>query len=195
MKERILSVSILLISVWVMLFHLPKAEENYGSIPALPQPIGKETVLITSAGQSSDTNVIKDMANEMMIHNYFMPKATGEDLEKTNAVIIVFGYSPINAKQQAFSAEDELNRVQKLIDITKNQNKPLIGVFIGEKARRIDETNLLLEKLMPQMNYIITTTNSDYDNFIYDLSMASKIPITITESVFSISESLVSIFR
>lgn len=178
-----------------MLFHIPKPEENYGSIPSLPQPLGQETVLITSAGQSSDTNVIKDMANEMMIHNYFMPKATGADLEKTNAVIIVFGFSPVNAKQQEFSVEDELKRVQNLIQMTKDQNKPIIGVFIGEKARRIDQTNLLLQELMPQMDYIITTIQSDYDNFLYDISMTSDIPITITESVYTISESLVSIFR
>ncbi len=78
-----------------------------GRYPSLPRPIAKEVVLITSAGQSTDTYMIKDIANKLMIHNFFMPQAKKVDLEDVSSVIVVVGYSGIGEKLHQINFEEE----------------------------------------------------------------------------------------
>lgn len=195
MKERIFT-SLFLIAVilWQGISSKPYTKE-YLSYPSLPQPIAEETVLITSAGQSTDTYVIKDMANELLIHNYFMPKANSNDMSKVNSVIIVFGYSKTGSFQYENFLEEESKRLFELIATAKEKQLPLIGVFIGGKQRRNDETDALLHAFLQDMDYIIGTESGNHDGLLFDLASEKDIPITLVKDIYSISEPLTSIFR
>lgn len=195
MKERMITLMILTITLFVLFLRMPNGFYDSNTIPSLPQPIAEETVLITSAGQSIDTYIVKDLANELLIHNYFMPLATHNDLSKTNSVIIVFGYSDVIAHYQKLSITSEINRLNALILSAQKENKPIIGIFIGDKQRRDKQTDQLLTTLVSDLNYLIATESGNFDGFLYKITEESHVPLTIIDKVDSLSEPLVSIFR
>ena len=168
---------------------------SYQNMPSLPRPIAEENILITSAGQSSDTYIVKDIANKLMIHNFFMPQATALDLAEINTVVFVAGYSAISEKLHELDYETEYNRIEKLLALCKMDKKIVITVFIGGKQRRDHETDAILSLLGPQSDYIISTNEGDYDGLLYNIAKANALPITLVKSISDVSEPFASAFR
>lgn len=164
-------------------------------LPSLPQPIAKEMILITSAGQSTDTYIVKDIANTLKIHNYFMPKATSEDLEEINTIVFVVGYSQINEKLYSLDFEQEFQRIENLIDEAKRLNMSMITVFIGGEYRKDEHSIALLEMTSAVSDYIIATDNGTDNLTVYSIAKQNQIPLTIVESLGDLSEPFASAFR
>lgn len=195
MKERSITLIVFIVTLFVLLFKMPNDLSDVSTIPSLPQPIAEETVLITSAGQSADTYIVKDLANDLLIHNYFMPLATHNDLSKTNSVIIVFGYSDVSASYQNLTVAAELDRLKMLILGAKKEQKPIVGIFIGDKQRRDFKTDQLLTALVSDLDYLIATESGNFDGFLYNLAEEHRVPISVIDEVYNLSEPLVSVFR
>lgn len=169
--------------------------KNKQYIPSLPRPIAKEMLLITSAGQSTDTYIIKDIANKLMIHNYFMPQGTDLDLEDIKSIAFVVGYSEIGEKLHDLTIKEELKRVKSLLTLAHKEEITLITFYIGGKQRRSKETELLLTEIASHSDYIISTTDGDYDQFISTLAKENNVPITLVNEITNISEPFASAFR
>ena len=172
-----------------------KKDMNILLLPSLPKPIAKEYALITSAGQSTDAYIISDIANQLMIHNYFMPQARETDLKGINTVVIVVGYSPFGKKLNGINNEGEKKRITELLEKSKEENLVVITVYIGGKQRREKETDELLKLICPYTNYLISTRESDKDSFLSELATESKIPLTLVSEVNDLSEPFASAFR
>ncbi len=164
-------------------------------IPSLPRPIAEEMLLITSAGQSTDTYIVKDIANKLMIHNYFMPQGTDLDLEDIKSIVFVVGYSDIGEKLHELTVKEELERVKSLLTLAHKEDITLITVYIGGKQRRSKETDLLLSEIGRYSDYIIGTTDGDFDHFISTIAKDNDIPITLVNEITDISEPFASAFR
>jgi hypothetical protein len=165
------------------------------TIPGLPQPIAREGVLITSAGQSTDTYIVKDIANQLMIHNYFMPQAKPEDLQDIRTIVFVVGYSPIGEKLHSFSYDDEKKRIEALVNKSKDQGMTVITVIIGGKQRRNSRTDELLKIICTRTDYLIGVREANSDDFLSELAGKNNIPMTLVKSVNDISEPFASAFR
>jgi hypothetical protein len=168
---------------------------NAHVIPTLPRPIAKETILVTSAGQSTDTYIIKDISNKLMIHNFFMPQAENEDLENINTIVFVIGYSPLSEKVNQLSLETELIRIESLLNYASMNDVTVISVFIGGKQRRASETDEMLGNIIPKSHYVISTFEGDFDHFISELARQNDIPLTLVENITDVSEPFASAFR
>lgn len=190
---------LLFVLILLVFFLFLKSESVYyarnTTIPSLPRPIAKEIVLITSAGQSTDTYIVKDIANKLMLHNYFMPQATGFDLEGIQSILVVVGYSDVSEKLGQFSFDEEKERINDLLKLAKIYDKEIITVYIGGKQRRTEETDALLDIVIPKSHYIISTLEGDYDEKLIQASRHYNIPITLVERIGNISEPLASAFR
>jgi hypothetical protein len=169
--------------------------KRYNSIPSLPQAIGKETVLITSAGQSTDTYIVKDIANRLRIHNFFMPQALEPDLEGINTVVFVVGFSEIGEKLHGITFENEKKRVDLLLKSLKKNEVTIITVYLGGKHRRNMNTDTLLRMTCSKSQYLIATVSADEDYYLSNLSNEYKVPITLVKNVKNISEPFASAFR
>lgn len=166
-----------------------------GRYPSLPRPIAKEVVLITSAGQSTDTYMIKDIANKLMIHNFFMPQAKKADLEDINSVIVVVGYSGIGEKLHKISFKEEKRRVNKLLEAATEKNLPIITIHLGGGLRMDDKSYELLKLTAEKSDYIIALVSANDKNQLSDLAKELDIPLTLVKSVKDISEPFASAFR
>jgi hypothetical protein len=166
-----------------------------GRYPSLARPIAKEVVLITSAGQSTDTYMIKDIANKLMIHNFFMPQATKVDLEEISSLIVVVGYSGIGEKLHKVSFSEEKERVNNLLQVASEKNLPIITVHLGGELRMDDKTYELLKLTVKKSDYIIALISANKKNQLSDLAKELDIPLTLVKSVDDISEPFASAFR
>lgn len=191
--------------IWITLFFfvvffvfLKGQSPNIGAsltLPSLPRPIAKEVVLITSAGQSTDTYIVKDIANGLKIHNYFMPQASTLDLEGIQSLCIVIGYSETSEKLHDFSFETEKERVSNLITLAEKENLPIIAVYIGGKHRRGAQTDALISLVVSHADYFIATVESNYDDFLMTLSREHQLPMTLVKQIANLSEPLASVYR
>lgn len=161
----------------------------------LPQPIANEKILITSAGQSTDTYIIKNIANELMLHNYFMPKAETVDLELVRSIVIVVGYSSIGEMLNDSSYKDEVFRVEKFVESVKAADMPIIMVYIGGKARRNPKTDYFLKMVGQASSFIISTHDGDYDDFIRKISAEKDIPLSLVKDIQEIKAPFASLYR
>lgn len=193
---RGIAVALFVIFITWISYNMEQQDFNKdSSIPSLPQAIGKETVLITSAGQSTDTYIVKDIANKLRIHNFFMPQAVEPDLEGINTVVFVVGFSELGEKLHEISFEEEKKRVEALLDSLKQKNVPIITVYLGGDHRRSQRTDELIRMTSKESRYIIATVSSDEDEFLSKLSEEYKVPLTLVKNVKEISEPFASAFR
>lgn len=172
-----------------------QSQANIHTLPSLPRPIAKEAVLITSAGQSTDTYIIRDIANQLMIRNFFMPQAKDTDLKDIHTLVFVIGYSPLGTKLHGISYEDEKKRIKQLLEKSKNENLTVLTVYIGGKQRRGNKTDELLMLICPGTNYLIGLRESNDDGFLSELARANGIPLTLVKGINDISGPFASAFR
>ena len=172
-----------------------KRETNVLLLPSLPKPIAKEYALITSAGQGTDAYIINDIANKLMIHNYFMPQAKKDALDSVNTIVFAVGYSALGEKLHETSYETEKKRIKELLTAAKKQDITVITVFIGGRQGREKNTEELLSLVSAKSDYIITTKNGNGDGYLSELAKSNRIPLTVVNSVNDLSEPFASAFR
>lgn len=200
MRNRLTILSIAMISVLILMI-IVSEQNNITTnpdahlIPSLPRPIAEETILITSAGQSTDTYIVKDIANKLKIHTLFMPQAKTADLKDVKTLVFVIGYSELSEKVNQLNWDSEVERVDALLNYASNNEAKIITVFIGGIQRRSDETDAFIEQISLNSDYIIATYNSDFDHMISDLATLNDIPITLVDEISDVSEPFASAFR
>ncbi|GAB6109624.1 DUF6305 family protein [Fusibacter bizertensis] len=159
------------------------------------QPISNEMLLITSAGQSTDTYILQDIANDLRLNNLFMPQATSNDLEDVSAIIIVVGYSDIGLKIQEKSYEDEYRRIKTLIEDGHQSHIPVVAVYLGGSERRNTKTDDLIKITCTNADYIICTNDGNHDDYIGKIAESNTITISLIESINDLTKPLALVFR
>jgi hypothetical protein len=199
MKIRPFKVIMLIVLFLVLLVNIAIFEKkravNVLSLPTLPKPIAKEYALITSAGQGTDAYIINDIANKLLIHNYFMPQAEASNLEIVSTLVFVAGYSSIGEKLHGISYNTEKQRITGLVNKSREEDLVIITVYIGGKQQRDEKTEELLGIIIPETDYLIGTKDGNRDGFLSDLARSNKIPLTLVNGVNDISEPFASAFR
>lgn len=165
------------------------------TLPNLPRPIAGEAALITSAGQSTDTYIIRDIANRVMINNLFMPQAKETNMDDIGTLVIVVGYSSIGLKSQGISYDEEKERILELVDRAKSKDLTVLTLYIGGKQRRGFRTDELLRLVSSRTDYLIGIREADYDGFLTELAGEYDFPLTLVRGVGDLKEPFASAFR
>ncbi|MEJ8554715.1 DUF6305 family protein [Tepidibacter sp. Z1-5] len=199
MKSNILKfiVFIVILIILAVISNTSKIQVNDDryELPSLPRPIAKDKVLITSAGQSTDTYIVKDIANKLMIHNFFMPQAKDVDLEGINTVVFVVGYSAIGENLHDLTYEEEKKRIDDLIQKLRYKEITIITIFIGDRDNKNKKTDEFLDLTCKYSDYVIGTQNNNNNRSLVELAKKYKFPLTIVEDVTGLSEPFASAFR
>lgn len=195
LNHVLLPIAVLFMLIGLAIISKQQNDLEIQNMPSLPKPIAEEMTLITSAGQSTDTYIVKDIANKLMIHNYFMPQASTVDLDDIKSIVIVIGYSEISEMLFGIDFESEMRRIQDLIDEANQKELKIISVFIGGEHRKEDRTVQFLNYIGENSDYIIMTSDGDRDQKLYKTARENKIPITIVKKLEDISEPFASAFR
>lgn len=122
MKRKFLRVVLFAALFASIIINMPFKDKNNTKIftlPGLPRPIAKTPIAIISAGQSTDSYIIHDISNQLMLRSFFMPQARDTDLKEVNTIVFVIGYSSLGMKLQNISYEEEIERIDKLLEKAK----------------------------------------------------------------------------
>ncbi len=199
MKQKIFRAVLLVILVALFIqtnMHFTgKNEAKTFTLPGLPRPIAKAPVVITSAGQSTDSYIIRDISNQLMIRSFFMPQARDVDLKDIKTIVFVVGYSSLGAKLQDVSYEEEKLRIEKLIHKAKENKLTVLTVVIGREQLHDNKTEELLRLIGNQTDYLIGMRESSSESILAELAEDGDIPLTLVKEVNDISEPFASAFR
>lgn len=199
MKQTVFrAVLIIIIAVLLVMTDMPIAEkqkEKIFTLPVLPRPIAQQPVLITSAGQSTDTYILRDISNQLMIRSYFMPQAGADDLEDIRTIVFVVGYSSLGMKLQGISFEEEKERIEKLLQAAEDYGITIITVAFGGEHSYEHKTGELLRMISARSDYLIGLSESGNEIILTELAKSEDIPLTLAESVNDVSKPFASAFR
>lgn len=199
MKQKILRAVLLsTLIILLILANMPFAGRNESKIfmlPSLPRPIAKAPVVITSAGQSTDTYILRDISNQLMIGSFFMPQVKAVDLKDVQTIVFVVGYSSLGMKLQNISYEEEKKRIEKLVELAKESELTVMTIVIGGEQQHDNKTEELLRILGKNTDYLIGLRGSNYEDVLLELAKEGDIPLTLVSGVNYISEPFASAFR
>lgn len=180
----------------IILYSIDSMEDkSYKGNIYIPNAMVKEDILITSAGQSTDTYIVKDIANKLMLHNIFMPNAEKIDIENIKSVIMVVGYSSIGEYLNNKDFSQEKARVERFIENAKSDSLPIIMVYIGGKDRRDKETDELLNLVAKKSTFIVSTHEGNYDDTIRTISQKYDVPLSLVRDIQEIKAPLAALYR
>jgi hypothetical protein len=174
---------------------LERKEIKIFTLPGLPRPIAEAPVIITSAGQSTDTYIIRDISNHLMIRSYFMPQVRDVDLKDIKTIVFVVGYSSLGAKLQTISYEEEIIRIEKLLKKAKDDKLTVLTVVLGKEQLHDNKTEELLRLIGKGTDYLIGMKESSCESILAELATDGDIPLTLVNEVNDISGPFASAFR
>lgn len=198
--KRIYLRIILLTTLIILLvaINVPFKDENEAKIftmPELPRPIAKAPVVITSAGQSTDTYIIRDISNQMMLRSYFMPQARDTDIKDIKTIVFVVGYSSLGMRLQNISYEEEKARIGKLLEKAKDKEMTVLTVVMCGEQQNNNRTEELIRMLGEETDYFIGLRDSGSESILTELAKDGDVSLTLVKSVNEISEPFASAFR
>lgn len=171
-------------------------KSNYiNSYPHLPAPIGKEKVLITSAGQSAEGMIALKMAEKLNLAADYRPRALSTDLYDYQTVVLLLGYSPAGLAETNRSFKEEKQRVNTLLSEAKNSNLPIILVHISGKFREEAYTRQFIEDAIPYADYFVGLKELSLTNEVIRKLKKNNVPTTLVHDVADMQIPFNSVFR
>jgi hypothetical protein len=155
----------------------------------------KQPILISSAGQSADVKLAGLLLKKQELDSKTVTLAKPADLEGVNTLIIVPGFSSKGLGAAGISADEENERLVKLIDAAKEKNIPIVLLHIGGKARRKGQSDEFIKTAANAAKYMIVVEQGNEDNLFTELSASLKIPLVLVEKIPSAGEPLGKIFK
>lgn len=199
MKQKILRIMLLsYLFILVTIINMPfadKSDTKVFTLPGLPQPIAKEPIVITSAGQGTDTYIIRDISNQLMIRSFFMPQARETDLKDMKTVVFVVGYSSLGSKLQGTTYEEEKSRIERLLKKAEDDNITILAIVTGGEKPRDKNTEELLMLIGNNADYLIGLRDSSSESILVKLAKDKDIPLSLVNEAGNISEPFASAFR
>lgn len=165
------------------------------TLPGLPRPIAEAPVIVTSVGQSTDTYIIRDILNQLMLTSYFMPQARDADIKDIRTIVFVVGYSSLGMKLQNIDYEEEKARIEKLLEKAKDDGLTVITVVMRGEQQNSSKTEELIRILVTGTDYFIGLRDSESESILTELAKDGDISLTFVNGVNEISEPFASAFR
>ncbi|MCD5324295.1 MULTISPECIES: DUF6305 family protein [Pontibacillus] len=182
-KYSIVLALIVACGLLVLIRYQDSSEENWNTWPNLPAPVGKEPILITSAGQAIEGKVFSYIADELNLDGDYRPRALATDLYEYKTVVVVVGYSPHGVRQTYRSYEEEKERVEQLYDEAEARDTPIIVVQLSGASREDPYTWDLYQASIPHADYIIGIQDLEYNETLLEQAKQHSVPITLVEGI------------
>jgi hypothetical protein len=155
----------------------------------------QQPVLITSAGQSADVKLVKLLAMKQSLDAETKLMAGDADLENIATLVIVPGFSSKGLGAAGISQEDELQRVEALLNAANKRGIPIVMVHVGGKARRGGQSDSYCQMVAENSREMIVVSQGDEDGFFTKIAEEKGIPITTVDKIGDAADPLGSLFK
>ena len=164
------------------------------SLSAVSQSF-EQPVLISSAGQSADVKLVKMLAAREKLDANTVLMATPSDLEAAKSLLIVPGFSSKGLGAAGISQDEEMNRVQELVEAANSKEIPIILMHIGGNARRKGQSDAFNSLIANNSKYMIVVAQGDEDHFFTDIASAKNIPLEVVDKISDTAVPLGKLFQ
>jgi hypothetical protein len=154
----------------------------------------KEPILITSAGQSADVLMVKILAKKAGLKFTFDKSATPQKLKDHATLVLVCGGSTKGLGAAKTDKQQELKRIQTVIDAAKKAKLSIITMHLGGKARRgklSDEFNKIAAE---NADYLVVVKSGDEDKFFSNIAQKKKISIKLIDKIMEAGAVMKTVF-
>jgi len=152
-------------------------------------------LLITSAGQSADVKLVKILAARESLDAKTVLLASDADLEGIKTLVIVPGFSSKGLGAAGISQEEELARVNNLIDLAVKKGIPIIMMHVGGSARRQGQSDAFNDLVAKHSKYMIVVAQGDEDQFFTRISKEKNIPMVTVDKIADSGKPLAALFK
>lgn len=142
-----------------------------------------QPVLITSAGQSADVTIAGMLFKKANVQAKAMPLAKPADLEGIKTLVIVAGFSSKGLGAAGISREQELARVQSVLQAAKEKKLKVMTLHIGGKARRGNQSDDFNKMAAEASGYLLVVKQGDEDQFFSKIASEKKITLDLVDKI------------
>lgn len=152
-------------------------------------------LLITSAGQSPDFNVITVLCKRYKIEETSKGLAEAEDIEDFKSIIFVLGGSTKGLGAAGIDEDGELKRIVSLLDKAEKENMFIIGIHIGGEGRRGPLSMKFIEPVSSRCDCLIVSKDGNADGYFTDIGKEHEILTFIVDKPLEIGPILLELFK
>ncbi len=190
MRKNLALLSILVLFVFLCVALMINAKITGDEPVKAGQPL-----LITNAGQGPGGKmarllVMRSQAVEEWDYN---AEPEPEDIEGKGykTMLVVIGSSSKGLGASGITIDDEIERLNRMIEKAKELDIQIIAAQIEGKARRDREggpNERSIEAIAPYADYIIVKEDADFDGKFTKIAEENKVPMTVIEDSVELTE-------
>ncbi len=166
-----------------------------GEVKGLEGPIAESPILLTSVGQSADVEMVKVMMDKGGLSPETNSLATEADLGDSKTLVLAIGGSSKGLGAAGIDANQELERVNKLIAAADEKGMTIIALHIGGEARRGDLSDKFVAPSFEKADYAIVVADGNKDGLMSDLASKAGIPMDEVTMMADVVEPLKAAFK
>jgi len=187
-KNLVLSILVLFVFLCVLLMSSAKITGD--------EPVkAEQPLLITNAGQGPGGKmarllVMRSQAVEEWDYNA-EPEPEDIDGKGYKTMLVVIGSSSKGLGASGITIDDEINRLNLMIEKAKELDIQIIAAQIEGKARRDREggpNERSINAIAPHADYLIVKEDADFDGKFTKIAEENEIPMTIIEDSVELTE-------
>lgn len=150
--------------------------------------------VITSLGQSPDGYTLSTLAKRSKVSLDYSSLLAPKDVAKYKTLLIAVGASLKGFGSAGVNLDSEMSRGKELVKIAKEKKIFTVVVHTGGEGRRESMSNMLLDAVAGQADYLIVLEAGNTDGYFTKLSNEKKIPLTLVKTVLEVQDVLKEMF-
>ncbi len=161
----------------------------------LEAAIAEQPALLTTVGQSADVEIVKVMMDKGELKYTMNSMATANDIGDNKTLVLAIGGSSKGLGAAGIDANQEIDRVKKLLEAAKAKGLVIIALHIGGEARRGDLSDKFIAPCFEKANYALVVSTGDKDGLMAGLAAKAGIPMDTVEAMGDIVKPLKAAFK
>lgn len=153
-----------------------------------------EPVLLTSAGQSADVQILKTLLDRSKVTVKVLPLAKASDLEGAKTLVVAVGGSAKGLGAAGIDAPKETARLKALLARATELKIPVITMHIGGESKRGDLSDGLFALVVAVSSQVVILKDGDKDGFLSKTAVASKVPLENVDRLAGVIGPIKTIF-
>jgi hypothetical protein len=159
------------------------------------EPIAESPILITSAGQSADFEIVKTLMDKVGIGYESNGTVKAVDLGDFKTLVIAVGGSSKGLGAAGINPDDEILRVREVIAKAKEKGMVIVALHTGGEGRRGTLSDRFVNEVLPQANYIVAVSTGNMDGLFSDIATSNDIPMASVDTIADVIGVLLKTFK
>ncbi len=153
-------------------------------------------VLLTSAGQSADLQIVKILLERLRLPDVATkPLARVEDVRDIRTLVVAVGGSSKGLGAAGIDADQEMARVAALLVRAQEAGVKVLTLHVGGNARRGELSDRFIAAVVPRSGHVIVASDGNADGLFTRLATQHRVTLESVERLSDVEPVLRRIFR